>query len=156
MLQFICTILTKQPWFTKIYKDAWIIIGLSGLLSYLWYTSPTFQPPRQPFFFYFFFSFFLKKKRATKSPTSFPRPVRVRWRSPPLCTSLLYAHTALPLSLFLAADWITLPHTYTQPLTQTYRTKNRNLKRIQTEQNESPPESSAAQKFTASESWSSL
>ncbi len=107
------------------------------------------------FFFTFSFPFFLKK-RATKSPTSFPRPVRVRWRSPPLCTSLLYAHTALPLSLFLAAVRITLPHTYTQPLTQTYRTKNRNLKRIQTEQNESPPESSAAQKFTASESWSSL
>lgn len=68
----------------------------------------------------------------------------MRWRSPPLCTSLLYTRTALPLSLFLAAVRITLPHTYTQPLTQTYRTKNRNLKIIQTEQNKSPPESSAA------------
>lgn len=74
--------------------------------------KPHISASSSTFFFYFFFSFFLKK-RATKSPTSFPRPVRVRWRSPPLCTSLLYAHTALPLSLFLAAVRITLPHIHT-------------------------------------------
>lgn len=56
MLQFICTVLTKQLWFTKIYKDAWVMIGLSWLLSYLWYISPRFQPPHQLFFFFFTFS----------------------------------------------------------------------------------------------------
>lgn len=89
------------------------MIGLSWLLSYLWYISPRFQPPHQLFFFFYFFLSFFSKKQATKSLTSFPCPLQVRWRSPPLCTSLLYAHTALPLSLFLTTVQITFPHSFT-------------------------------------------
>ncbi len=143
MLQFIFTILTKQPWFTKIYKDAWIKICLSWLLSYLWYISPTFYPHQR--FFTFSFTFFFKKEQK-KIPniisTSPPSEMKI---TSPLYFTLLRPHStsSVPLPHCRPNNPSSHIHTSSHPNIQNEKQK---LKRIQTEQNKSPPESSAAGK----------
>lgn len=107
------------------YQDiSWIMTGfVLTALSALVHQPPKCNIILFDLLFYFFFSFFLKK-RATKSLTSFPPSLKVRWRPPPLCTSLLYSHAALPLSRFLVSTRIALRH---------IRTRNLSPKRTKTE-----------------------